>query len=86
MLAFRGRIASSVPIEDWFAEAERERRFETVPLRPRIAITSTRLGASVPRDPADRLIIASALDLQVPLVTRDAAIAAAAVPGLRVIW
>jgi len=39
-----------------------------------VTATAVRLPASVPGDPADRLIVATALVHAIPLVTRDARI------------
>jgi PIN domain nuclease of toxin-antitoxin system len=38
------------------------------------------------RDPADRLIVATALDLGAPLATRDERIRTSAIPGLLTAW
>ena len=86
LLVSRGRILLDVTIDDWFARVVEEPRFEIAPLTPAIAILGTRLGERMHRDPSDRLIVATAVQLGIPLVTRDAAIARAQVPGLEVIW
>lgn len=51
------------------------------PLAPDAAIEAGALPGTLHRDPADRLLIATARDLGVPLVTRDARILAYAAQG-----
>jgi PIN domain nuclease of toxin-antitoxin system len=53
-------------------------------ITPAIAALAAELPESLPRDPADRLICATAIADGVPLVTRDQTLAA--YPRLRVIW
>jgi PIN domain nuclease of toxin-antitoxin system len=53
-------------------------------ITPEIAAIAAQLPDAFPRDPADRLIAASALALGCPLVTADARIAASEL--VRVIW
>jgi PIN domain nuclease of toxin-antitoxin system len=53
-------------------------------ITPEIAALSVQLPAAVPADPADRLIVATAMALSVPLVTRDARIRESEV--CRTIW
>jgi PIN domain nuclease of toxin-antitoxin system len=58
-------------------------RLHILPLTPRIAWRSTQLDWSH-RDPADRLICATALEHKVPLVTHDQEIACWG--GVPVVW
>jgi PIN domain nuclease of toxin-antitoxin system len=51
------------------------------PFTPEIAIASSHLPSPAHGDPADRLLIASARELNVPIVTRDARIKAYASAG-----
>lgn len=46
-------------------------RFVVLPINPRIAMLGTQFSAPYPRDPADRLIGATALAEGIPLVTKD---------------
>ena len=64
-----------VRIPGTVAQAVRElietTRVQVLELSPDIASTSAQLPDAVPKDPADRLIVATALVHAVPLVTRD---------------
>lgn len=68
-----GRLRLDVDVEDWFAEVFALDGVELLPLTPAIAARSTRL-ASLHGDPADRLIVATALVHGAALVTADDAI------------
>jgi PIN domain nuclease of toxin-antitoxin system len=54
--------------------AEVERRFVILPITVNIALQAFELPASYPKDPADRIIGATALVEDIPLLTADAAI------------
>jgi PIN domain nuclease of toxin-antitoxin system len=59
------------PYETWIDEAlSADARVEQVPLLPRISVEAVRLSWDH-RDPADRMIVASARVLDAPLVTGD---------------
>jgi len=72
-LAEQQRIKVDVDIEAWLEEALAQEGVELLPITPGVAARSTRLGA-FHADPADRLIVATALVHDVPLVTADSAI------------
>ena len=69
MLIQKGRIDLEMPIYDWFERIFEKPRFRLIPLSPEIAIRSGTLDMY--GDPADRLIVASALVHRSPLVTAD---------------
>jgi PIN domain nuclease of toxin-antitoxin system len=54
--------------------AEVERRFVVFPITVNIALQAFELPSSYPKDPADRIIGATALVEDLPLLTADAAI------------
>lgn len=54
------------------------------PLSLRIAVRPNSFGDALHRDPADRLIVATAMELGAPLVTKDAHIQAFG--GVETIW
>ena len=65
----------------WFARVMAAPAIKPAPFTPDIAIDSSRLPGQLHGDPADRLIIATARHLGVPVVTRDAKIQAYAAAG-----
>lgn len=69
MLAERGRVALPVPVERWRADWLQAGLVE-IPLDGRIALLSCQLE-NFHRDPADRFIVSTALDRDVPLLTAD---------------
>ena len=72
--ADRRRIDLDRPYDLWIDEAlAQDRRVEVLPLAPRISIEAARLSWEH-RDPADRLIVATARVHAAPLVTSDEAI------------
>lgn len=71
MLVERGRLKLSMEAEAWLAHAEVLPFLCFVPLDNRIALASVRLPPSVPPDPADRIIVATAMLAGIPLVTAD---------------
>jgi PIN domain nuclease of toxin-antitoxin system len=62
-IAFTGTIASYV--------AKLASRTTILPLTPEIAATGAELGRGFPRDPADRLITATALVHGIAVITKD---------------
>jgi PIN domain nuclease of toxin-antitoxin system len=72
-LAERRRIAINVPIRSWLEDLGAQLR--TIGITPAIAHSAVTLPHSFPRDPTDRLIYATAIELGVKLVTKDEAIA-----------
>lgn len=71
MLEARGRIRLSRSVEEWTRAGLRARGVRLIGLTPEIAIESTRLPDRAPRDPADRILIASARIEGARLATRD---------------
>jgi PIN domain nuclease of toxin-antitoxin system len=68
-LARHERIHVTLPLRSWLGEIAAQVR--TVPLTPAIADTATRLPASFPGDPTDRIIYATAVERGSMLVTKD---------------
>jgi PIN domain nuclease of toxin-antitoxin system len=65
------RIELDIPIEAWIARFLERSGIEPVPLGHRPASRSYLLHHLEHRDPADRLLIATAIELGCPLVTYD---------------
>ncbi len=75
MLVERGRLKLDRDVGDWLSDAVAEEGVEVLELSPEIAVRSTRLARSFHGDPADQLIVATAMVHGCPLVTRDERIA-----------
>jgi len=73
-LADVGRIQLDLPAEDWIERFVDRPGIEAVPLSHRAAARAYRLPPLEHRDPADRLLIATAIELLCPLITYDARI------------
>jgi PIN domain nuclease of toxin-antitoxin system len=70
-LVERGRLVLPRPLEDWFAAALGYPGVRLIDLTPDIALTSTRLPGDFHSDPADQIIVATALVNGCPIVTSD---------------
>ncbi|MBI4066239.1 type II toxin-antitoxin system VapC family toxin [Candidatus Gottesmanbacteria bacterium] len=66
-----GRMTLATDIETWFRDLEILPYFRFVSVDVHTAKTAVFLPESLHKDPADRMIVATALRLGVPLVTRD---------------
>jgi PIN domain nuclease of toxin-antitoxin system len=75
LLVDTGRIDLDVPVEAWVNRFLGRPGIEAVPLSHRAACRSYQLHHLEHRDPADRLLIATAIELACPLVTYDERIA-----------
>lgn len=83
-LTARGRLQLTMDVVDWVAKSEALPFVRFIPVDNAIALKSVRLPGTLHPDPADRMIIATALTLGFPLVTRDDKIAR--YPYVRTIW
>ncbi|VAW35814.1 Toxin 1, PIN domain [hydrothermal vent metagenome] len=84
MLIERNRILLSMDIENWTKEVAEIKGVRFMPVDNEIGIKSTKLPGEFHKDPADRIIIATARKLAVPLVTIDEKIIA--YPHVKTIW
>jgi len=84
MLLSKGRIEVDRPPLEWVRAALALPRVELLPISPAIAIHSTQLGGNFHGDPADRLIVATAMSESAPLVSRDDKIQEYG--GIPVVW
>lgn len=84
MLVAKGRIELDRPALEWLHAALQEPRIELIPLTPAIAVQSTRLGAGFHGDPADAMIVATAMVAGAPLLSRDERILGFG--GVEAIW
>ena len=83
-LVARDRVRLDRPLLRWLEEALDQPRVELMPLTPAVAAKAAHLGPDVPGDPADRMIVATALLQSATLITKDARLASANV--VRTIW
>ncbi|MBI4701404.1 MAG: type II toxin-antitoxin system VapC family toxin [Deltaproteobacteria bacterium] len=84
MLIAAGKVRPYEPAERWIARLVRETGVVVRELTPAVATLATQFPASFPRDPADRIIAATARDAGTALVTADSRIAES--PLVRAIW
>jgi len=66
----RGRLELPLPPRDWFARALEGSDVELLPLTPPISARAVEL-AEIHRDPFDRIIIATAVELDAKLASVD---------------
>ena len=66
-----GRIRLSMGLSQWLSHAVAPPRVEVVPITPEIAAEVATLGTTMHKDPADRVIVATARVLGATLVTED---------------
>lgn len=84
MLVDRGRLELTLDVADWVGRSEAAQEIRFVPLDPRIALASVTLEDFPNRDPADRMIVATARDAGAVLVTADARLQA--YEGVSTLW
>jgi PIN domain nuclease of toxin-antitoxin system len=84
MLVARDRLAFTMSTELWISQVEALSLFTFIPVDQRIAMRSVHLADFPNRDPADRIIAATALGLGATLVTADARLRAYA--PLKSVW
>ena len=74
-----GRITLGLPLREWLEAATAPPLVERVPLTPAIAAGVAALPDTFHRDPADRIIVATAQVLGATLLTLDRRIAASGI-------
>lgn len=70
-LSRRGRITLTRPVDEWLQESVARSGTRVAELTLAIAVAAGSFESEIVRDPADRVIIATALHAGVPLVTKD---------------
>lgn len=84
MLVAKERIALSMDVSEWLSVIGEIASVYFMPVDNEIAVKSTELPGEFHKDPADRIIVATARKLAAPLVTADTKIQA--YPHVRWIW
>lgn len=71
MLVQRGRIALAMDMDEWLRAVESIEGVSIVPITAQIAAQSVNLPGDFHKDPADRMIVALARELNAPVITAD---------------
>jgi len=71
LLVNKKRLKLSMDVTDWIAKSESLPFIQFIPVSNSIAVKSVNLPQPLHPDPADRIIIATALSIGAPLVTKD---------------
>jgi PIN domain nuclease of toxin-antitoxin system len=71
MLVERERLVLSMDVGNWLATVSAVEAVSFMPVDVEIGLKSVALPGEFHKDPADRMIVATARRLAVPLVTRD---------------
>lgn len=71
LLVERGRLQLAIAVDEWVARTERVPGLRFVPVNNAIALRSRQLPGRLHKDPADRIIVATALSHGATVVTRD---------------
>lgn len=71
LLNAHGRIHLSTELHNWIKAIQKLRRVRFIPVDNHIAVASVELPGQFHKDPADRIIVATALTMNIPLVTID---------------
>jgi len=76
LLTARGRLQLRADVLAWLRDELSYPGVRLLPLSPEVAVRANRLPEPFHRDPADRILVATALEHVCPLVTSDARILA----------
>ena len=71
MLVKADRLTLTMAVDDWLETASAIDSVRFIPVDNEVGVESTRLPGDFHKDPADRMIVALARHLNVPLVTAD---------------
>ena len=81
--AARNQLQLPLPVDQWFVRMLRQHLLRELPLTGTIAARAALLP-SIHRDPFDRILIATAMEHQLTLLTPDQTIRQ--YPGLKTLW
>lgn len=70
-LESKGRVQLTLNIHGWLEQSFADQGIQLLPVTPEIAVASTRLPGNLHRDPADRILSATARTEGLTLLTRD---------------
>lgn len=84
MMVTRGKIRLRVSPEEWLDHAVYRTGITVLDLTPRIALESCNLPGKLNKDPADRIIVATARIHKMKLITKDQSIID--YPNVETVW
>jgi len=84
MLVAREKLLLSMDVEQWLSTVAEIPALQFFPLDIEVAAKSVLLPGTFHKDPADRMIVATARKLAAPLVTKDEKLRA--YPHVKTIW
>jgi PIN domain nuclease of toxin-antitoxin system len=84
LLVSKKRLKFTMPVTEWITKSERLPFFKFLPVDNSVAVKSVNLPQPIHKDPADRLIIATAITLAAPVVTKDEKLLN--YPHIKTIW
>ncbi len=84
LLVSKGRLELTLPLEEWINKAEALPFLRFIPVDNAIALRSVKLPGSLHPDPADRIILATALEREAVLITKDERLGS--YPHVKTIW
>ena len=84
MLVEHRRLDLDRPVLTWVKQAFALPRVTLLELTPERAVAAATLGDALHGDPADRMIVATAISVRAPIVTKDRVIRQCA--AVRTIW
>jgi len=82
MLVRRERLQLDLPVAEWTKRLLNIPRIEPLAFTPTVAVMAD--GLQMHADPADRFIVATAIESEAPLVTKDQLLAL--LPFVRTVW
>ena len=84
LLVLKKRLVLTVDVSDWIMKSEALPFIKFIPVSNSIAVKSVNQLEPIHSDPADRIIIATAISEGAPLITKDEKILA--YPHVQTIW
>lgn len=71
LLVAKGRLELTIDVNDWIGHSEGLPFLRFIPVDHRLAVRSVQLEGYPHNDPADRIIIATALPIGASIITKD---------------
>ena len=71
LLVSRGRLRLVYDVHEFIRLSHNLHKIKWLAVDPEVAVSSTRLTGQIHKDPADRIIAATAMSLGIPLISAD---------------